>query len=276
MAGSGLITRGIAGEALGNRQLVYEGADGYWHLADADDAAYMPVIGITLQSVALNGRGQILLHGYVGLAGWTWTTGGLIYASTTPGGLTQTAPAGIGDYVQVVAVASAPTPAAATTPLIYFNPFPPSEGIGSAGGKSRWYPAPNPDSNIGDHTGQVMADGTDTYIRNEVYIPYNFHNLVECHVIVVQGTTAAPNMVWTCDTDWGQICVAEDYLANSDSASGTTSVPIYDLVCIDISGALTGIAAEDLVGVSFMRDGNNASDTVNGPVFYLGIRLRYT
>lgn len=272
MRGSGLITRGTAGEALTGHQLVYQGTDGSWYLADADAAATMPVIGLTLYTINAGFNGQILLHGYIGLASWTWTVGGtsgLIYASTTPGALTQTAPSGIGDYVQVVGIATASN-------IIYFNPFPPSEGVGVGVVKSRWYPAPNPDASIGDHTGQTMADNVDTYIRNELYVPYDFHNLVACHIIVVQGTSATPNMVWTCDTDWGQICVGEDYLANTDSAGATSQMLQDDLVCLSIVDALTGIAAEDLVGVSFMRDGDNIADTVGGPVFYLGIRLRYT
>lgn len=36
MAGSGIITRGVAGEAIGNRNLIYQGSDGSWYLADAD------------------------------------------------------------------------------------------------------------------------------------------------------------------------------------------------------------------------------------------------
>lgn len=126
MTGSGIITRGTAGEALTGHQLVYQGTNGRWYLADADAASTMPTIGLTLYSINSGSNGQILLHGYIGLASWTWTVGGitgLIYASTTPGALTQTAPSGAGDYVQVVGTATASN-------IIYFNPFPPSEGIG--------------------------------------------------------------------------------------------------------------------------------------------------
>ena len=272
MQGSGLITRGVAGETLGNRQLIYQGADGQWYLADADAAATMPTLGITLHGITSGKRGQILLHGYIGLSTWTWNTGGatgLIYASTTPGAITQTPPAGIGDYVQVVGTAY-------TSVIIYFAPFPPSEGMGTGGGKTEWFPAPNPDSEMGDHAVMQMLDGVDTYIHNEVYVPWDFHNLIAAQIIVSQGTAATPDMVWTCDTDWGQICVGEDYFANTDSTGDTTQLPLNDLVCLDITAALTGIAAEDLIGVSFMRDGDNAADTVGGPVYYFGIRLRYT
>jgi len=271
MRGSGLITRGRAGENLAAHQLVYQGGpQGLWYLADADSAATMPVIGLTMYAINVGHRGQILLHGYIGDATWTWTVSDEIYASTTPGGLTQTPPAGPGDVVQVVGVAT-------TAVIMYFNPFPPSQGIlGLGATQSVWFPAPNPDSEIRDHTGMQMLDGVHTYVHNEIFIPFDFSVLVAVHVVVVQGTTAAPNMVWTCDTDWGQICVGEDYLASTDATGTTTQVNQDDLVCLDIGAALTGIAAEDLVGVSFMRDGNAGGDTVGGPVYYLGIRLRYT
>jgi len=277
MEGSGLITRGTAGENLAAHRLVYQGTNSRWYLADADAAATMPVIGLTLYFINSGQNGQILLQGYIGDSSWSYLVGREMYASTTPGLLTQTPPGGIGDLVQVVGIATddhqLPTN---LTKIIYFDPLPPSGGVGAGGGEAEWYPAPNPDAEVGDHTAMQMLDGVDTYIHNEVYIPRDFHNLIVCHVIVSQGTAATPNMVWTCDTDWGQICVGEDYLANTDNTGGTTQLPQDDLVCLDISAALTGVAAEDLVGVSFMRDGNAGADTVGGPVFYFGIRLRYT
>lgn len=276
LAGSGLITKGQAGQALAGWQLVYQGNDTRWYLADANAAATMPTIGMTLYSITAGNNGQILLHGYIGriippppaVAPWNWTVGGLLYASTTAGALTQTAPT-LPDLIQVVGIAT-------QTNIIYFNPFPPSEGPGTVTTREEFYGAPNADAAVGDHAGQTMMDGVDTYIRRDIYIPVDFHTLVACHVIVVQGTAAAPNMVWTCDTDWGQICVGEDYLEDSDSTGATSAVPQDDLVCLDISAALTGIAAGDLVGVSFMRDGDAGGDTVGGNVYYLGIRLRYT
>jgi len=48
---------------------------------------------------------SMLVHGRVRDDDWNWTVGGLIYASTTAGALTQTAPSGSSDIVQVVGVA---------------------------------------------------------------------------------------------------------------------------------------------------------------------------
>jgi len=138
-----------------------------------------------------------------------------------------------------------------------------------------WEKPTNPDSNIGDHPAMQMLDNVDTYIRNQIYIPLEFQELVTAQIVVVQVTAANPNMVWTCSTDWGKICSAEDYLAGSDDTGATSALAQDDLVCLDFSGALVGIAPGDLIGVSFMRDGDDGADNVGGPVYYLGIRIRY-
>lgn len=266
--GSGNITRGTAGQALGNRNIVYLGADGNWYLADADTAATMPVIGITRHAIRAGGQGQILLEGYIGLNTWTWTTGGEIYASTTAGQLTQTAPTPP-DYVQIMGIARSAT-------MIYFTPMPPSEEMAAAITKEEYYPPVESDAYIGQHYGAQMLDNTDTIVGFEFAVPGNFHNLISAYVIVLQITAATPNMVWSATTDWAEACSTENYNANQDATGSQTSlVTQNDLVCLNISSALTGIAAGDLVGMEFLRDGDNAADTVGGTVLCLGLRLRY-
>ena len=93
--GSGFIMQGRAGENLGRKKLVYQAADGLWYLADADTAATMPSIGITMDVIQQGMGGSILRYGYIGASAWTWTLGAPIYATLTPGELSQTAPAGI-------------------------------------------------------------------------------------------------------------------------------------------------------------------------------------
>jgi len=117
-SGSGSYIIDEAGENLGAHKLVYRGAADTWLLADADVVASTPVVGLTLAPIGAGLNGRILFKGYVGDKAWSWTTGGpsgLIYASTTPGELTQTPPSGAGDRVQVVAVAFFATG-------IWFNP----------------------------------------------------------------------------------------------------------------------------------------------------------
>ena len=104
-----------AGEAVEEYDLVYVHSDGKVKEADADAAGTMPVIGIAVNDIANEADGTILLHGYVRVNSWNWTPGQLLYASTTTGGITATAPSGSGDQVQVVAVA-------VNADTIYFNP----------------------------------------------------------------------------------------------------------------------------------------------------------
>ena len=115
MKGSGFKVNERAGENLGNHKLVYRGADSYWHLADADATATMPVLGITMSAITTGMKGEILLWGYIGDPLWTWTPGTRIYMSTTPGELITIPPSGSGDQVQIVA-------AAITDIMIQFNP----------------------------------------------------------------------------------------------------------------------------------------------------------
>lgn len=112
--GSGNEIRGQAGENLGDRKVVYLDGNGRWRLADADTAARMPTVGFTIGLIASGNWGRILLQGLVGRAGWTWTRGGDLYASTVAGEITHTAPIAP-DLVQRVGVAY-------EVDVIYFNP----------------------------------------------------------------------------------------------------------------------------------------------------------
>ena len=96
---------GTAGEVLAQFDVCYLKNDGKYWKADADAAATMPVIAIATAAIGADASGVFLLMGFVRKDAWVWTIGGLLYASTDPGALTQTAPAGTGDQVQVVGVA---------------------------------------------------------------------------------------------------------------------------------------------------------------------------
>lgn len=100
--GSGFYENGLAGETLGARKLVYLDTNGQWKLADADAAATMPCLGITLGAITSGRSGKILTQGYIGDAAWAWTVGASLYVGATAGELTETAPSGSG-YLQVVA-----------------------------------------------------------------------------------------------------------------------------------------------------------------------------
>ena len=84
-------------------------------ISDADAIATIPVIGIAPVAISDTNTGTILLQGFIRDDTWNWTIGGMIYASTTAGAMTQTAPSGTGDFVQALGVAL-------TADVVYFNP----------------------------------------------------------------------------------------------------------------------------------------------------------
>ena len=132
--------------------------------------------------------------------------------------------------------------------------------------------APNPDGNIGDFPSEVMLDGVETICRTTVYITDDFTSVVSAYLLIVP--TASGNLRWYCTTDFGQVCADEEYNTHSDSvAPTTTAVTIDEIECLDISGALAGLAAEDLVGVTFVRDGDDGLDTIGDSVHFLGVLI---
>jgi len=114
--GSGFTVNHLqAGAAVPAYNVVYLDAAGQWQLADADAVATMPTVGVTMEALVAGNLGRVLLIGLCGLNAWTWTPGAILYASTTAGGMTETAPTGTGDQRQALAQAISAT-------HIYFNP----------------------------------------------------------------------------------------------------------------------------------------------------------
>lgn len=84
---------------------VYLNGSSQWVLADANGSGTYPAIGLAVSTETTGNPVSVLTFGTVRNDAWTWTPGGLIYLSTTAGGLTQTAPSASGDKVQIVGVA---------------------------------------------------------------------------------------------------------------------------------------------------------------------------
>jgi len=103
-----------AGQNVTAGQVLYPNADGKYYLSDADAASTMPVVAIATETKATNAACVVLAYGLY-TVGTNWTIGGLIYASTTAGALTQTRPSGTGDQVQIVGYAYSAT-------VIFINP----------------------------------------------------------------------------------------------------------------------------------------------------------
>lgn len=100
-----ILDSATVGESVVFGNLLYQKSDGKWWLADADQASTMPGVRMALEAKSADQTCSMLVMGRVRNDAWSWTVGGLIYASTTSGALTQTQPSGTGDQVQVVGVA---------------------------------------------------------------------------------------------------------------------------------------------------------------------------
>jgi hypothetical protein len=112
---TGIIASYTAGENLVFGNLCYLKSDGKWWKSDADAAATMPGMKMAIATISADASGLFLCWGVARDDSWSWTIGGMIYASTDGGGLTQTAPSGDGDQIQIVGKAKSAT-------TIFFHP----------------------------------------------------------------------------------------------------------------------------------------------------------
>lgn len=83
---------GIAGESLSSKDLVYLNASTLWVKADPSSYNTVPVVGMAMENIGSGLKGRILLEGFIGDATWSWTPMSALYASGTPGVITDTAP----------------------------------------------------------------------------------------------------------------------------------------------------------------------------------------
>lgn len=143
----------------------------------------------------------------------------------------------------------------------------------SAGNLEQFFPASDPDNFKGNYPSMIMLNDEETIIRQSFYIPSGI-TTVDTAVVIVIPDGDSGNLDWEVDTHFAQLCNHEQYDVNTDLTNGTTAVTDGEVECIDISAALTGIAASDLVGITFMRDGNDAADTVEAPVHFIGIYVK--
>lgn len=111
----GIKTTLVANENLVFGEVGYINSSGKVPKADADAIATSSSIVMALASISTDATGNFLLQGIVRNDAWNWTVGGLIYLSTTAGALTQTAPSGTDDVIQILGVAT-------HADRMYFNP----------------------------------------------------------------------------------------------------------------------------------------------------------
>jgi len=90
-----------AGATITQFQAVYMGSGGTWLLADADGSGTRAVRGLAVTAGTSGNPLDVLDDGIARNDSWTWTAGGDIYLSTTPGTLTQTAPSSGADVKRI-------------------------------------------------------------------------------------------------------------------------------------------------------------------------------
>lgn len=119
--------------------------------------------------------------------------------------------------------------------------------------------------------GQFLAYALNAaeYFRMSFKVPSNFLALTHCKVI---GIVAGSGTIdWTAETNFA--AAGEVYTTHSDSATADgLAVTNLEIEEVDISAALTGIAADDYVGIDFLID---AMDTTT-KYSVLGIVFKYT
>lgn len=146
--------------------------------------------------------------------------------------------------------------------------------VGAGGGAwlKEFYPAEDPNDNIGTFNSVRMQDDERVTIRQNFMIPDDIVTLSTAVVIVISEGTG--NIYRSVITNFGTPCIGETYTTHTDSlALAQVGIIVNQLDCIDISGALTGAVGGDLVGMEFTRDAINALDTVDADVHYIGIYI---
>lgn len=192
--GAGLYTEHIqGGGAVTAYSVVYVDATGRWVDADADAVATMPVVGLATEPLSIGQKGRVLQQGYANLNTWTWTPGGLLYASTTAGELTQTPPVGPGDVVQEIGVAI-------TATMIYFD----GAGLGGTGSAGAG-------TLLAGATAYVGSEATLAGYANYFYTgDYGTHTLLLAAAIDYVGTLGGGSISLEAMTFTGVLVVDED------------------------------------------------------------------
>ena len=105
-----------AGEALSFGHLVYYKTPGELWKADMNAVATMPGMGIAAQAKNDGELCTVLLYGIAHLHTLNpgWTVGGMVYAAAS-GAMSQTAPSGNEDMIQIIGIAMA-------ADILFFNP----------------------------------------------------------------------------------------------------------------------------------------------------------
>lgn len=96
------VTGLTAGATIAQWEAVYLDGSSTWQLADANGSGTYPAVGLAVAAYSSTNAAIVVTQGTVRNDAWSWTPGGVIYLSTTAGGLTQTAPSSTTEKVQQI------------------------------------------------------------------------------------------------------------------------------------------------------------------------------
>lgn len=96
------VTGLTAGATIAQWEAVYIDSSSTWQLADANGSGTYPAVGLAVAAYSSTNAAIVVTQGTVRNDAWNWTIGGVIYLSTTAGGLTQTAPSSTTEKVQQI------------------------------------------------------------------------------------------------------------------------------------------------------------------------------
>jgi hypothetical protein len=183
----------LGGETIAQYAVVYtdSAAAGKWKKAKTGgtDDEKTPW-GMVVKSGGLtNGvAGEVVIHGLVTNAGWSWTPGKILWLDSTYGAMTETKP--VTNAIQLAR--------AITATIIYFAPGGQGSGEGASG----------PFTPAGE-----WLDDTDYVVNNAVDL---LGSSYWCHVAHHSGATTKPDDGADWRTKWGRI-----------ASKGATGGPIY-------------------------------------------------
>ena len=113
---SGLLDYQVVGESVAFGDLLYfNWTTKKWKKTDADAATTMPGLRIAVEPAEADQSCNMLVKGYIRDDTWNFT-GAMIYASTTAGGVTSTAPSAAGQQLQRVGIGGS------ANVILFFDP----------------------------------------------------------------------------------------------------------------------------------------------------------
>ena len=150
-----------------------------------------------------------------------------------------------------------------------------SAGASATAWVKAFFPAVDPDSNKGTYASVLMTDGLEMTVRQTFVIPTNLTTITTAVIVVIPEGTG--NLRRSVATTFAGLCANEQFDTHSDTiAEGNVAVTDDEVECLDITGALTVATGGDIVGMEFTRHGDDALDTVNANVHYLGVYMEGT